>query len=226
MEQYFKRQIQLWGKEIQQTLQNKQIAIIGCGGLGCSVALALGTIGLKQIDLIDFDIIEFHNIHRQIGFTLEDINQPKAEILAKLLRTKTTFTKFEAFVCDFEQFVCKNHKKYDLIIDATDNLQTRIKLDRYALDYKIPWVYGSVESFHGQVCLFENSSFESIFAVTDHQDKAIAAPMVMQIASLQSNLAIRYLACQSIQTDLLYYLFFDKQGNYNLQQFKLPKINT
>jgi len=66
-EDYFNRQIQLWGEETQASLENKKIAIIGAGGLGSSLALALGTSGIGQVDMVDFDTVSLHNIHRQIG---------------------------------------------------------------------------------------------------------------------------------------------------------------
>ncbi len=71
-QEYFNRQIQLWGEATQKGLQNKKIAIIGSGGLGSTLAMALGTSGIGEIHMVDFDTVSGHNIHRQIAFTLED----------------------------------------------------------------------------------------------------------------------------------------------------------
>jgi adenylyltransferase/sulfurtransferase len=71
-QEYFNRQIQLWGEDTQRSLQDKKIAIIGSGGLGCTLAMALGTSGIGEIDMVDFDTVSSHNIHRQIAFTLDD----------------------------------------------------------------------------------------------------------------------------------------------------------
>jgi adenylyltransferase/sulfurtransferase len=71
-EEYFNRQIQLWGEVTQKSLQGKKIAIIGSGGLGCTLAMALGTSGIGEIHMVDFDTVSNHNIHRQIAFILED----------------------------------------------------------------------------------------------------------------------------------------------------------
>ncbi|MEJ2489400.1 MAG: ThiF family adenylyltransferase, partial [Sulfurovaceae bacterium] len=70
--EYFKRQIELWGAQKQEALQDKSIAIIGAGGLGSSLALALSGSGIGDIDVVDFDRVSLHNIHRQIAFRLED----------------------------------------------------------------------------------------------------------------------------------------------------------
>ena len=87
---YFNRQIQLWGEETQTLLQDKKIAIIGSGGLGCSLAMALGTSGIGQIDMVDFDTVGLHNIHRQVAFTLNDENRLKSEVFKRGNPLKTT----------------------------------------------------------------------------------------------------------------------------------------
>ncbi len=218
---YFNRQIQLWGEDTQQSLQNKKIAIIGCGGLGCSLAIALGSSGIGYIDLVDFDEISVHNIHRQIGFQVGDEGKPKCEVLKELVQSRSPFVEVNSFEMNFETF-CITNEDYDLIIDATDNLPIRAQINKFSKDKNIPWLYGSVESFHGQVCFFDKASFESVFNISDRKPDGIAAPIVMNIASLQANIALRYLAELSIKKDLLYYCCFDEDGEYSVQKFNLP----
>jgi len=218
---YYNRQIQLWGEDTQDLLTDKKIAIIGCGGLGCSVAISLGGSGIGQIDLVDFDTVGIHNIHRQIGFTINDNDKYKADVLKKLLESRSPFVKVKSFKIDFESFA-KLQNDYDIIIDATDNLPVRIKIDEYCKSKQIPWIYGSVEAFHGQVCFFKNASFESVFNITNHTPEGIAPPMVINIASFQANLALRHLANLPVKKDLLYYFTFDKDGEFTQNKFKLP----
>ncbi len=111
----------------------------------------------------------------------------------------------------------------DLIIDATDNLPSRGAINTYAKSKHLPWVYGSVEAFNGQVCFFEEASFTELFKITSKTPAGIAAPIVMHIASLQANLALRYLAGLSVKKDKLYYLFFNDEGELVTQKFALPK---
>jgi molybdopterin-synthase adenylyltransferase len=219
-EAYFSRQIQLWGMAVQQSLQKKKIAIVGSGGLGCSLAMALGTSGIGEIHLVDFDKVSLHNIHRQIAFTLEDEGKNKAKTVAKLIEKKNPFVKAVAFDMDFEAFTQMGNR-YDLILDATDNLPVRGQIDRYAKQNAIPWIYASVEEFNGQVCFFENASFQ-VFNLSDHKPGGIAAPIVMHIASLQANLALRYLAGLSVAKDKLYYLYFNEAGELVTQKFGMP----
>lgn len=221
-EEFFNRQIKLWGLETQKSLQNKKVAIIGSGGLGCSVAIALGASGISEFAFVDFDEVGTHNIHRQIGFRVGDDGKYKSEVLKELIESRCPFAKITAYTEDFDTFA-KRGLEFDLIIDATDNLPSRASINKYARDNKQAWIYGSVEEFHGQVCFFEEASYESIFKITDRKPNGIACPIVMHIASLQANLAIRYLAGLSVKKDFLYYLFFNEDGELQQQKFGLPK---
>jgi adenylyltransferase/sulfurtransferase len=221
--EYFNRQIQLWGEETQKSLLSKHIAIIGSGGLGCSLAISLGASGIGHIDLVDFDTVGIHNIHRQIAFKIGDEGKAKCEILKNLLENRCEYVNIKANNCTFEEFIENNKTKYDLILDATDNLDVRILINKYCKINNIPWIYGSVEQFHGQVCFFDKSSFESIFSANEQKIVGIAAPFVMHIASLQANLALRFLANLSVKKDRLYYLLFNKDGELETKKFNLPK---
>lgn len=222
MMHYFHRQVQLWGEETQTLLQSKRIAIIGSGGLGSSLAFALGASGIGEIHMVDFDTVSLHNIHRQIAFKMGDENKFKADITAQMMQERCPYVKSYAHVCSFEEFAAKEIA-IDLIIDATDNLPTRGSINTYAKVIKKPWVYGSVEAFNGQVCFFEDASFTELFKITQKTPAGIAAPIVMHIASLQANLALRYLAGLNLKKDMLYYLYFNEEGEMMTQKFSLPK---
>jgi molybdopterin/thiamine biosynthesis adenylyltransferase len=221
MMDYFHRQVQLWGEETQKLLQSKRIAIIGSGGLGSSLAFALGSSGIGEIHMVDFDTVSNHNIHRQIAFKIGDEGKFKAEIAAELIEARCPFVKAYSHVCRFEEFGLKNID-VDLIIDATDNLPSRGEINTYAKEKGLSWVYGSVEAFNGQVCFFKDASFNEVFKITQKTPAGIAAPIVMHIASLQANLALRFLAGLSVKKDYLYYLFFNEEGEFVTQKFMLP----
>ena len=222
MLKYFHRQVQLWGEETQILLQSKKIVIIGSGGLGSSLAFALGASGIGEIHMVDFDEVSHHNIHRQIAFKTGDEGKNKAVVNAQLIEDRCPFVKAHAHQCDFKEW-CEKDIEVDLIIDATDNLPTRSDINTYAKEKNLPWVYGSVEAFNGQVCFFQDSSFNDVFKISDKIPEGIAAPIVMNIASLQANLALRYLAGLSVKKDTLYYIFFNQEGEFVTQKFGLPK---
>lgn len=220
MENYFKRQIQLWGSETQHLLSTRSIAIIGCGGLGSSLALALGASGIGTIYCVDFDTVGIHNIHRQIAFTCSDEGQKKCHVVTQLIHNRCPYTHAIAVDGTIEDF-SQLGVHVDLILDATDNLLARQTIERIALELKTPWIYASVEEFHGQVCFFEEGRFASIFQMSDHKPGGIAAPIVMQLASLEANLALRYLVGLPVKRDLLYYCYYQQDGEYCVKKFHL-----
>lgn len=216
-EEYFNRQITLWGEETQKNLSLKSIAIIGCGGLGSTVAITLGSSGVGTVHLVDFDTVSIHNIHRQIAYTIEDEGALKCESLGELLKKRYPGLEVKTYAEKFETFVSKEIE-YDLIIDATDRFPVRAMIDNYAKSKQIPWIFGSVEAYHGYVCLFDKMPF-STFQITDQVPGGITPPIVVFIASLQANLALRYLAGLTVQKDQLNYLFFDEDGSLNHRKF-------
>ena len=222
MMKYFHRQVQLWGEDTQRDLQSKRIAIVGSGGLGSSLAFALGASGIGQIHMVDFDEVSHHNIHRQIAFKAGDEGKNKAVVNAEIIEARCPFVKATAHQCNFAQWTEKN-VEVDLIIDATDNLPSRGEINAYAKSKGLPWIYGSVEAFHGQVCFIDEASFTDSFKIITKTPAGIAAPIVMHIASLQANLALRFFAGLSIKKDTLYYLFFNEDGELVTQKFGLPK---
>ena len=107
MQNYFHRQIQLWGQKTQDQLQSKKIVIVGSGGLGSSLAFALGASGIGEIHLIDFDEVSLHNIHRQIAFKMGDEGKNKAVINVDKIKKRCPFVKAIAHECNFEEFTKK-----------------------------------------------------------------------------------------------------------------------
>jgi len=219
---YFNRQISLWGEDVQKSLQDKKVLIIGSGGLGSSLGFALGASGIGEFALVDFDIVSISNIHRQIAFNLQDKDKYKAEVLKEVIEKRCPFTKVTAYVESFEDFT-KRDLKFDLVIDATDNLPTRAAISSWCTKSNQIWLYGSVEEFHGQICLFKTAKYESVFQITNRKPNGIACPIVMNIASIQANLAIRFLAGLEVQKDILYYLNYDANGILEIKKFNLPK---
>jgi len=217
---YYSRQEMLWGVKTQESLRDKSILIVGSGGLGCSVALALSGSGVGRIDIVDFDRVEIHNIHRQILFELEDEGEYKAEVAAKKVAKRSSDILCNSYNVEFQTHIKSTEVEYDLIIDATDNLFVREQINAYSKKSNIVWIYGSVEEFNGQVCLFEKGSFD-MFATKEVEPKGIAAPMVMQVASFEANLALRYLANLPYGSDIFYYLYYNKSGEFEIKKFKL-----
>ena len=211
----FRRQIEVIGNENQEKLSKKNILIVGAGGLGNIIASTLSCIGLKKIYIVDFDKIEIHNIHRQFQFSKSDVGEFKAEILAKKL---SRCQELEYYVNEFdEKFADKFFKenRVDLIIDATDNFEVRLEIDKASKKFNIPWIYSSVEEYRGQVGVFIKTSFD-IFAIKNHKVKGQIPPVVNFVGSFAALIAFKFLLGE--RKERLFYL--DLQ-NYEIKQFQL-----
>jgi molybdopterin/thiamine biosynthesis adenylyltransferase len=207
----FRRQIKLLGEK-QKLLENKEVLIVGAGGLGNSLATIVSCIGLKKIIIIDFDKIEIHNIHRQIQFCKEDIGKSKVKILGeKIKRCDTEIEIVE------DKFNTDMNFKVDLVFDATDNFETRFEIDKFAKKNQIPWIYASVDEYYGQVGFFKNTDF-SIFATKKLSPKGQIPPMISLIASIEAMLGIRYLV-NELNNEVLYYIDF--KDDLKIKKFKI-----
>ena len=207
----YRRQVELIGEKNQELLSTKSVLIVGCGGLGNIIATTISCIGLKKIYLVDFDNIETHNIHRQFQFSLKDIGKNKAKKLCeKIKRCDTEVNAFESYFNEDMDI------KVDLVFDATDNFDVRKKIDKFAKKQNIPWIYASVEEWHGQIGVFKTASFE-IFATKNHDVKGQLSPMVNLIGSISSMLGIKCLTgdCKEI----LYYVNFKE--DLDVKKFRL-----
>lgn len=218
--EYFKRQIALWGEDTQNSLQDKSVAIIGSGGLGSTLGITLGSSGIGKMYLVDFDTVSIHNVHRQIAFTTADEGKSKSECLKKLIESRNPYVKVEAFCESFEEFI-KRGLEFDLLIDATDNLPSRAAMNEWAKTNQKPWLYASVEEWRGQVCFFDKASYTDLFVVNDRKPGGITPPIVSFVASLEAIFALRYLAGQNVKKDELNFLYLNEDGTLNHQKFAL-----
>jgi adenylyltransferase/sulfurtransferase len=139
-----------------QTLISKaKILVIGAGGLGCPLLLYLASAGVGTIGIIDFDVIELSNLHRQILFGVNDVGDRKAKVAAE----KLSFLHPNCSIVHFDEKLNKSNAKdlmkgYDIIVDACDDFETRYIINDVSGELTIPTVYGAIQKFEGQVGVF------------------------------------------------------------------------
>ncbi|WP_405564335.1 HesA/MoeB/ThiF family protein [Polaribacter sp. Asnod6-C07] len=155
--QLFKRQITLSeiGEIGQQKLQNASVLVVGCGGLGSPIAVYLASSGIGRIHLVDFDTVDITNLHRQVFYSLEDVNQPKAKVLSEFIKKRAPFTE----VNFTNKPITKDNvfeliENADIIVDGTDSLPTKYLLNDACVIKNKPLVYGSLYKFDGYVATF------------------------------------------------------------------------
>ncbi len=153
----FKRQITMSeiGNEGQQKLQESKVLVVGCGGLGSPIAVYLASSGIGKIHLVDYDRVELTNLHRQVFYTLEDINEYKSEVLAKFIQQRAPYTNVSFST---EPITKENAisliSSHDIIIDGTDSLPTKYLINDVCVLEQKPLVYGSLYKFDGYVSTF------------------------------------------------------------------------
>lgn len=144
------------GMEGQQKLKEASVLIIGAGGLGCPLSLYLGAAGVGKIGIVDFDVIEFSNLQRQVIYNTADVGKYKAEVardkvLAMNPNVEVNVYK-KAFKSDNAREIAEG---YDILIDGTDNFPTRYLVNDLAALTKRKNVFGSVFRFDGQLTVFD-----------------------------------------------------------------------
>ncbi len=203
----YSRQEIFIGKKAQKILEKSTVSIIGLGALGTVTANLLARSGINLI-LIDRDLLELSNLQRQSLFNEKDINKPKVIAAGEKLKKINSQIKIKAY---FEDLNYKNINiiKSDLILDCTDNLETRLLLNEFSIKNNIPLIYASAIRDKGYIfniikkpclkCLLKNS------ATTETcETSGVLNTITNIIASIQVNETIKLLTNNNPEKDLIY----------------------
>lgn len=140
------------GEEGQQKLLNAHVAIVGCGALGTFQAGALARAGVGHLTLIDRDYVEVSNLQRQWLFDEADAREgmPKAAAAARAIARINSGVKADPVVADLTPSnIGDLLAEADLILDGTDNFETRYLINDFAIQKEVPWVYGAAVGSYG-----------------------------------------------------------------------------
>jgi len=184
------------GVEGQLKLSKARIAVVGLGGLGCSIAQGLTSLGIGHITLIDDDVISVSNLARQILYREKDIGLHKCKVALERLKKHNSEISITS-VC--KRLTSSNSSNLlngsDIIIDGTDNIASRIAIDSYCTSEKIPFIYGGVQKFSGQLSVFNykggksmQESFSTIKDLIKEEnctDSGVILPVISMVANLQ-----------------------------------------
>jgi adenylyltransferase/sulfurtransferase len=143
------------GMQGQENLKKAKVLIIGAGGLGCPVLQYLGAAGVGTIGIIDFDFVDITNLHRQVLYTVDDIGKAKSIIASEKISLSNPTIKLEPFNLKLESSNAQEIIfKYDIIVDCTDNFETRYLINDTCMLLGKPFVYGGIHKFEGQLSVF------------------------------------------------------------------------
>src|SRR6476620_3134052 len=151
----------------QDKLANAKVLIVGAGGLGCPVLQNLAAAGVGQIGIVDCDVIEETNLHRQFLYALSDCGKSKANVAASVVSRQNPEIAIHPFECDFTKSnAAKIIGDYHIIVDCSDNLETRYAINDVAVAKGIPMVYASIHKFEGQLSVLnykEGPTYRCLF---------------------------------------------------------------
>ena len=140
----------------QRKLKSASIAVIGAGGIGSAVMPALAGAGVGKLTIIDSDVVEVANLHRQPLFSEADAGKSKAELAAEFVRR---LNRFVAVVPKHERIDSENARELlaaDLVVDGSDNFATRLAVNDACVALGIPLVSAAAVQFQAQVGLFRS----------------------------------------------------------------------
>lgn len=193
----FSRQILMdqWGIEAQQRILQSKVLIIGAGGLGCTLTQHMARAG-AQVCVFDPDPVERSNLHRQ-WFRADQIGINKALALSQqLLGIADIDARAERFTDDH----AAEFSEYDVWLDASDSLATRLTLHRGARLHERSWIMGSALAWSGQCAAFDTQGacFECVFGNINEPEQQCATsgvlgPVVAQVATTQALWALSFL---------------------------------
>ena len=202
------------GDEGQAAIDAARVLIVGVGALGSTIADQLVRAGVGTVRVVDRDLVEHTNLQRQTLYTEADASAavPKATAAADRLRQVNSDITIEAFV---EDATPSNIERLatgcDLLIDGTDNLETRYLLNDLAWQSRRPWVYGGCVGTFGQAaalipnrtpcwrCLFPEPPPAD--AVPTCDTAGVLGPAVQLIASIESTLVLKLLVAGADEVD-------------------------
>ncbi|MCP4726485.1 MAG: HesA/MoeB/ThiF family protein [bacterium] len=143
------------GKEGQDRICRSKILIIGAGGLGSPAALYLAAAGIGELGIVDDDTVDITNLQRQIMYDTEDSGEIKVNAASVRLGKLNPGVKIKGINERInEKNAGKIIKCYDIIIDGTDNYETRYIINKFSLKWNKPYIYASVYKYEGQISVF------------------------------------------------------------------------
>lgn len=204
------------GEQGQARLASSRIVLVGCGALGGTIAEQLVRAGVGHVCLVDRDVVELSNLQRQVLFEEADARDqtPKAVAAARRLYAINSSVRVEPVVADFNPQNAQesvsdtggHSPAARLLLDGTDNVQTRYLLNDLSIKLGVPWIYGACVGTQGRVmpvlpnesaclrCVFPTPPAPGELPTCD--TAGVLGPAAAVVASLQAALAIRTLTGQ------------------------------
>lgn len=161
------RQMSIVTRSEQQRFKDAKITVIGCGGIGGETIEMLARMGIGELVLVDKDVYDLSNLNRQTLATIADLGLTKSDVAAEKVRLINPYVKVTTFNEHVDQTnIEKVIGDSDIVIDALDNVLTRVIVSRAAKEKGIPYIHGAIHGTLGQITVFlpnSDKTYEEIF---------------------------------------------------------------
>lgn len=195
------------GAEGQSRIRNARVAVVGCGALGTCSSEMLVRAGIGALVLVDRDFVELSNLHRQSLFTEDDARRglPKAIAAERILSQINSEVAIRALVDDVtSENIADICSGCSLIVDGTDNFETRYLINDYSVHSGVPWIYGACVGSFGTSCAFvpgRTGCFRCLCedppagaGIETCETAGVLAPIVHSVAAFQVAQALKLIA--------------------------------
>lgn len=195
-----------WGVDGQERVSQSHALVVGAGGLGSPAALYLASAGVGQITLIDHDVVDVTNLQRQIAHTQDRVGQLKVESLKKAIEQINPEVQVQCIAQRADSVLLNQHVALaDVILDCTDNFETRHAINLACVQHNKPLVSGSALRMDGQIAVYDIRQSQApcyacVFPPTQQFEETrcatmgVLAPLVGIIGSLQATEALKILS--------------------------------
>lgn len=203
----YSRQIMLPELDIagQEKLLAARVLIIGAGGLGCPAAMYLAAAGIGELVIADHDKVDLSNLQRQIGHQSSSIGLSKVASLKETLLQLNSSVSVTALAEKLEaEKLAAEISKVDVVLDCTDNFQSRLAINRYTRHYKVPLVSGAAIRMEAQLSVFDqrladSPCYQCLYDVDSEfsmscAENGVIAPIVGIIGAMQAMEALKLIA--------------------------------
>ena len=223
------------GLEGQKKLAEAKVFVVGAGGLGSPVLLYLAAAGIGTIGIIDDDRVDISNLQRQVLHRTEDVGRLKVESAKEqLLALDPNLTIVEHEERLNPENVIDLFTGWDIIVDGTDNIPTRYLIDDACHLLSMPWVYGSIHRFEGQVSFFstkENRRYRDLFpeappasALQNCAEAGVFGVLPGVIGSIQATEVIKYIV--GMESSLIGRLLLYDAESMTMQSLRFDALET
>ena len=226
--QRYSRQIML--EEIgfvgMEKLRDAKVCVVGVGGIGNPIVTQLAAMGVGKLKIVDRDVVEISNLHRQHLYNEDDIGKVKVEVAAERLKKMNPHVEIEAIPLSITKYTAESIVKgMNIIIDALDSVDARYALNDACIKYNIPFIYAGALGMLGSVCTIlpnKSACLRCIFPALADEDmptcstEGVHPSVLYLVAGVQVSEAVKILTGQhpTLVNKLLYIdlneLSFDK----------------